>query len=136
MFLGTNGIHGNYLPCPDRPFAGRVFTNDCLSAWRCGWKCIRDRPATTCRMVCNEWQHLMGSCPAKCTVGLRRGGRWQVIAGLFRWILVGLGQNTQQFFHDRKIGPLHGRLQCLFHPVVAGNDRRVLGALKPTRCLP
>ena len=59
-----------------------------------------------------------------------------MIARLFRRILVGLGQKTQQFFHDRKIGPFHGRLQGLFHPVVAGNDRRVVGAHEPTRCLP
>ena len=136
MLMGPNGIHGNYRPCPDRPFVGKVFTNDCPLGWRCGWKCIKTTLPTTGRTVSNEWQISMGSCPAKCPVGLGRRGRWQVIVGLFRQILIGLGQNIQQFFHDRKIGPLYGRLQCLFHTVVAGNNRRVVGVHEPAGCLP
>ena len=59
-----------------------------------------------------------------------------MIAGLFRRILVGLGQKTEQCLHDRKIGSLHGRLQGLFHPVVAGDDRRIVGVHEPAGCLP
>jgi len=49
MLMGPNGIHANYRPCPDRPFASRVLTNSCPSGWRCGWKCIKDHPD-------NNWQ--------------------------------------------------------------------------------